>query len=263
MASYPQIIPRPDDWRMGVPGPWEALRPEDRRGLGLDRVLTGLDGRGMSGPPPHTPSPRDDEIEVLDGLDLSGRLRSSAVLIALFEEEGEARVLLTRRSTRLNNHRGEVSFPGGRVDVGESTTETALREAEEEVALDLAHVEVVAHLHPIVTLASSSLIQPVVAVLDGRPEVVASPSEVERVFDVSLADLLVPGVFHEERWRRPERPYPKSADGSFPLWFFEVSGEMIWGATGRLLVDLLCATLRLELPGQSGPTHDPGPPRSE
>ena len=248
---------------MGVAGPWAHLSTAERGGLDLARVLSGLELRGMSGPPPHTPSPRDDEIEVLDGLDLTGRLRSSAVLIALFEEDGEARVLLTRRSTRLNNHRGEVSFPGGRVDVGESTTETALREAEEEVALDLAHVEVVAHLHPIVTLASSSLIQPVVAVLDGRPEVVASPSEVERVFDVSLADLLVPGVFHEERWRRPERPYPKSADGSFPLWFFEVSGEMIWGATGRLLVDLLCATLRLDLPGQTPPADDSRPARSE
>jgi 8-oxo-dGTP pyrophosphatase MutT (NUDIX family) len=204
----------------------------------------------MLGPPPHEVSPRDDEIEVLDGLDLSGRLRSSAVLICMFEEDGEARVVLTRRSTRLNNHRGEVSFPGGRVDVGESTTETALREAEEEVALDLSIVEVAAHLHPIVTLASSSLIQPVVAVLSRRPVLVASPDEVERVFDVALAELLAPGVFHEERWRRPERPYPRSADGSFPLWFFEVAGEMIWGATGRLLVDLLCATLEVDLPSE-------------
>ena len=164
MASYPQIIPRPDDWRMGAPGPWEALRPEDRRGLGINRVLTGIDGRGMSGPPPHTPSPRDDEIEVLDGLDLSGRLRSSAVLIALFEEEGEARVLLTRRSTRLNNHRGEVSFPGGRVDVGESTTETALREAEEELGIAPDRVTVIGP-SDIYRTASGYEITPVLAVV--------------------------------------------------------------------------------------------------
>ena len=232
---------------MGAPGPWEHLAPDMRSGLSLSAVISGLEARGMAGPPTHTPSPRDDEIEVLDGLDLSGRLRRSAVLIALFEEEGEARVLLTRRSTRLSSHRGEVSFPGGRADAGESTTEAALREAEEEVGLHRSLVDVVAHLHPIVTLASSSLIQPVVGTLAQRPVVVASPSEVDRVFDVSLADLLVPGVFHEERWRRPERPYPRSADGSFPLWFFEVEGEMVWGATGRLLVDLLCSTLGLQL----------------
>lgn len=236
---------------MGEPGPWEQLCAEKLTGIDLATILSGLDLCGLSGPPPHTPSPRDEEVEILDGVGLTGRLRSSAVLIALFEEQSEARVLLTRRSTRLNSHRGEVSFPGGRVDVGESTTEAALREAVEEVALDLTHVEVVAHLRPIVTLASSSLIQPVVAVLDGRPVVTASPSEVERVFDVSFAELLVPGVFHEERWRRPERPSPRSGDGSFALWFFEVSGEMIWGATGRLLVDLLCAALRLDLPGQT------------
>ena len=247
MSSYPQIIPRPPDWRMGAPGPWEHLAAEQRTGLDLASVIAGLKARGMAGAPTHTPSPREEEIEVLDGLDLTGRLRSSAVLIALFEEAGEARVLLTRRSTRLSSHRGEVSFPGGRADTGESMTEAALREAEEEVHLDRSIVEVVAHLHPIVTLASSSLIQPVVGVLAHRPVVVASPSEVDRVFDVSLAELLAPGVFHEERWRRPERPSPRSPDGSFPLWFFEVEGEMIWGATGRLLVDLLCSTLGLSL----------------
>lgn len=252
MAPYPQIIPRPEDWRMGAPAPWEALDAASLAGIGVEQVVSGLERRGLLGPPPHAPSPRDEEIEVLDGLDLSGRLRSSAVLICLFEEAGEARVLLTRRSTRLSNHRGEVSFPGGRVDVGESSVETALREAEEEVALDLRIVEVVGHLHPIVTLASSSLIQPVVARLSERPALEANPDEVERAFDVSLAELLAPGVFHEERWRRPERPSPRSADGSFPLWFFEVSGEMIWGATGRLLVDLLLCSLGLALPAEPG-----------
>jgi len=201
----------------------------------------------MEGPPDHVPSPRDSDVEVLDGLDLTGALRHSAVLIALFEEQGEARVLLTRRSTRLSSHRGEVSFPGGRVDPGENTVEAAVREAHEEIALDPESLSIVAHLHPIVTLASRSLIQPVVATLEARPEVAAAPSEVDRVFDVAFADLLVEGVFHEERWRRPERPSPRSSDGTFPLWFFEISGEMIWGATGRLLVDVLCTTLGVTL----------------
>jgi 8-oxo-dGTP pyrophosphatase MutT (NUDIX family) len=213
----------------------------------VDDVVRSLERVGLGGPPPAEVSPRSNEIEVLDGLDLTGRLRSSAVLLALFEEAGQARVVLTRRSTRLNNHRGEVSFPGGRVDAGESTVDAALREAREEVALDPAMVRVLAHLHPIVTLASASLIQPVIGVLPSRPELVGSPAEVERVFDIALADLLAPGVFHEERWRRPERPSPRSSDGSFPLWFFEIEGEMIWGATGRLLVDVLCAVLGVEV----------------
>ena len=245
---YPQIIPRPAEWRPGREAPWASLDRDARSTIRVDAVITALRDLGLGGPPSPTISPRGNDVEVIDGLDLGGRLRSSAVLLALFEEGGQARIILTRRSGRLSNHRGEVSFPGGRVDAGETTVETALREANEEVALDPRSVDVAAHLHPIVTLASSSLIQPVVGVLPGRPRLTAAPDEVERVFDVALVDLLAPGVFHEERWVRPERQaWLGSSDGSFPLWFFEVSGEMIWGATGRLLVDVLCAVLGVEV----------------
>ena len=242
--SYPQIIPRPDDWRPGSPAPWATLDRHARSSIRVDAVIAALEAHGLGGPPPSEILPLDNDAEVIDGLDLGGRLRSSAVLLALFEESGQARVILTRRSGKLRNHRGEISFPGGRVDAGETATQTALREASEEVALDPESVEVMAHLRPIVTLASSSLIQPVVGVLNRRPVLVAAPDEVDRVFDVALSDLLAPGVFHEERWRRPERQgWLGSSDGSFPLWFFEIAGEMIWGATGRLLVDVLCMTL--------------------
>ena len=243
-SSYPQIIPRPDDWRPGNAAPWASLDRDALSSIQVGDVVAALYGHGLAGPPPPEITPLDNDVEVIDGLDLGGQLRSSAVLLALFEESGQARVILTRRSGKLRNHRGEISFPGGRVDAGETTVQTALREAREEVALDPGSVDVVAHLHPIVTLASSSLIQPVVGVLASRPTLVAAPDEVERVFDVALVDLLAPGVFHEERWRRPERQgWLGSSDGSFPLWFFEVAGEMIWGATGRLLVDMLCMTL--------------------
>ena len=65
----------------------------------------------------------------------------------------------------------------------------------------------------------------------------------ERVFDVALAELADPAVFHEERWSVPGRSVPGSADGSFPVWFFEVAGEMIWGATARMLHELLSIVL--------------------
>ena len=67
----------------------------------------------------------------------------------------------------------------------------------------------------------------------------ASPTEVERVFDVALAELADPAIFHEERWQVPGRIIPGSPDNSFPVWFFEVSGEMIWGATARMLSELI------------------------
>ena len=251
MASYPQNIPRPADWRIGAPAPWMHLGAHERSGLSLARILDALAAAGLDRAPTSAATPRDNDLEILDGLLDAPELRSSAVLLALFEEAGEARIVLTRRSGRLSSHRGEVSFPGGRLDEGEGPVDGALREAFEEVALDPASATVVGHLHPIVTLASRSLINPVIASLEARPLLVAAPDEVERVFDVALRDLLVEGVFHEERWRRPERPSPRSNDGSFPLWFFEVADEMIWGATGRLLVDLLCLTLGVDLPAES------------
>jgi len=217
------------------------------RRIEVAEVIAALRSAGLGGAPDGLPTPRDADLEVLDGRPAGPGLRHSAVLIALFDDDHGAHVVLTRRSDQLRNHRGEVSFPGGRIDGGEGVVGAALREALEEVALQPDLVEVAAHLHPIVTLASGSLIAPVVGTLAGRPSLVAAPAEVERVFDVALTDLLVEGVFHEERWRRPERPSPRSTDGSFPLWFFEISGEMIWGATGRLLVDLLCLTLGVEL----------------
>jgi hypothetical protein len=68
---------------------------------------------------------------------------------------------------------------------------------------------------------------------------VASPGEVERVFDVALAELADPAIFHEERWQIPGRTIPGSADNSFAVRFFEVSGEMIWGATARMLSEFI------------------------
>ena len=173
---------------------------------------------------------------------------NAGVLAALFEEDGEARLVLTRRSTGLRTHKGQVSFPGGRLEEGENAVAAALREAFEEVDLDPCLVTTVGWLHPVLTMVSSSFILPVLGTMDGRPHLVANPSEVERIFDVSLAELADPAIFHEERWRFPGRVIAGSDDNSFPVWFFEVAGELIWGATARMLHELL----DLVLVGASG-----------
>jgi hypothetical protein len=98
------------------------------------------------------------------------------------------------------------------------------------------------------TMVSASLIMPVLATIEHRPSLVPSPHEVARVFDVSLNELVAPEVFHEERWTVPGRAARGSADGSVPVWFFEVSGEMIWGATARMIHELLSIVVT----GQSG-----------
>ena len=155
-----------------------------------------------------------------------------AVLVALFESDEDTRVLLTRRASHLRRNQGEVAFPGGRLEPGESPVEAALREAFEEVALQPDSVEILGELSALATVSRPSLIQPVVGVLAGRPVVEANPDEVSEVFDVALSDLTAPGIFREEIWSLP--------DGSRrPIYFYDVCDPPVWGATARVLKELL------------------------
>jgi len=164
--------------------------------------------------------------------------RQSAVLIALFDGSKGAEVVLTRRARHLTTHKGEVSFPGGRCDPDETPVATALREAHEEVALDPRQVTVVGQLDQLATVVSRSLITPVVGTLTARPQLRAATNEVDRIFTVPLVELLDPETFREERWGAP--PLDR------PVHFFEVEGDTVWGATGRMLHQLLTVATGVE-----------------
>lgn len=179
-------------------------------------------------------------VNELPGVTAVGTPNENAVLIALFEEHGEARVLFERRSNALRRHRGEVSFPGGRVEAGESPVDAALREAHEEVGLDPSTVEVLGWLEPLRTYSGVSVIRPYVGMLEARPELTVAPAEVAYTFDVALAELLGDGVFREEQWRR------EADDGVayVTIYVFDAGGETIWGATARILAEL-CSIVAL------------------
>ncbi len=251
VRSGPQSIPVPDRARLGEGAPWVHLPAAARRGLSLEQVrsvLSSPTGPGTrSGTPLSDPDPASTEL--LAAIGTAGPARAAAVLVPLFEEDGETRVVLTVRSGRLRSHRGEVAFPGGRVDPGESLEQAALREAWEEIGLDPEVVTPIGTLEATPTLSSTSVMTPVVAVLSGRPDMVANPDEVSRIFDVALADLLADGVFAEEWWEFDGR---MTADGvprgEFPVWFFAAGGEIIWGATARTLIELLSRVAGLEPP---------------
>ena len=215
----PQIIPRPPGWRPGAPAPWSGL-PRELRAPTLDDIRRALDHHGDRSPQP----PRHE---------LRGEVRrSSAVLAALYDLRDEPHVLLTRRSWDLRTHRGEVSFPGGSAEPHDPDLRTtALREAEEEVGLPPHVVEVVAELDHLATVSSGSEIVPYVGILSHRPPLRPDPREVAEIRDVPVAELLADGVFHEEIWVRQgvERP----------IWFFELEGDTVWGATAAMLRDLL------------------------
>jgi 8-oxo-dGTP pyrophosphatase MutT (NUDIX family) len=158
--------------------------------------------------------------------------RPAAVLCALFDEDGRAHVVLTRRSSRLRSHTHQVSFPGGRIDPGEEPVRAALREAHEEVGIDPAAVELIGRLSSLRTVLNPAPITPYVGVLPGRPDLRPNPAEVERAFTVPLNELIDPEVFRVEVWTFP--------DGSEQeMQFFELVGDTVWGATARMLFELL------------------------
>jgi 8-oxo-dGTP pyrophosphatase MutT (NUDIX family) len=210
-----QRIPRPPRVEPGAPPAWAALPPTARR-LSLADVRRRL---------AELPAPVGPE-ETAPGQ------REAAVLVPLFEEDGEARLILTKRPETMPSHQGEIAFPGGKRDPDDPSLEAAaLREAFEEIGLRPALVEVVAELDSIGTVASLFTITPFVGFVDGRPELLPHPTEVVDVFDVALSELLDPEAFREERW--------EMWGDLRPIVFFELPGETVWGATARILAGLL------------------------
>jgi len=166
--------------------------------------------------------------------------RPSAVLVVLRDGPHGAEVLLTRRSMNLRNHKGEISFPGGRLDEGETYEDAALREAEEEVALPPSSVDVVGRLLPLSTVVSLSYIVPVVARLASQLPLAPASIEVSRVLWVPLHDLVRTDTYRGERWGAPP--------GERVLHFFELDDETVWGATARMLHQLLRVAHRIAGP---------------
>jgi 8-oxo-dGTP pyrophosphatase MutT (NUDIX family) len=175
----------------------------------------------------------------------SAAARPSAVLVLLADGTNGAEVLLTRRAMHLRNHRGEVSFPGGRLDAGETYVDAALREAEEEVGLERSLPEVIGVMQPMSTMVSLSWIVPVFARVDEPVVLHGHPGEVDRVLWVPLHDFTLPGTYREEVWTR--------ADDVNNILFFELDDETVWGATARMLHHLLRAAHDLEDPEPPAP----------
>jgi 8-oxo-dGTP pyrophosphatase MutT (NUDIX family) len=159
--------------------------------------------------------------------------RNAAVLLPLFEQDGEISLAFIRRATTLRSHSGEIAFPGGSVDSTDtSPIMTALREAHEEIGLDPARVEVLGVLSPVFTVVSNFLITPVVAFLPhGLGEVRAQPSEVQEVLIFPLHALNDPAILHTQRWTRDDR--------TRLVYFYDYGTYCIWGATGRMLNQFL------------------------
>jgi ADP-ribose pyrophosphatase len=157
------------------------------------------------------------------------RDRLAAVLAPLVEGP-EASLVFTVRSSDLSRHAGEISFPGGLQDPGESLSETALREAFEEIGLDPEMTDLVGALPPVHTTVSGILVVPFVGMLESLPALVVSEGEIEEVLTFTVARL-AEAERAVEVAREPGRVWHGFA--------YELDGYMIWGATGWMLHGLL------------------------
>jgi 8-oxo-dGTP pyrophosphatase MutT (NUDIX family) len=163
-------------------------------------------------------------------MDSVGGQSDAAVLVPLYLKDGDLHAVFTKRRDDLRKHAGEISFPGGRPDFPEEDLRTtALREAEEEIGLPRADVDVVGALPPTGTFVTGYRIHPYVGVIEAGREWKLQPTEVEIVLELSIPDLV--------RGFEMQRLLKKGVPIKTPT--YTVDGNLVWGATARIVQHLL------------------------
>ena len=157
----------------------------------------------------------------------SRRERAAAVLILVYPLDAVPHLVLTRRTDTVQSHKGQISLPGGSHEGNETLIETALREANEEIAVSSANLEVLGTLTPLYVGVSDYLITPVVAIAPRRPDFRPDPVEVVEVIEAPLYLLLDASIRVEEDWIVRDVPVH--------IPFFAVGPHKVWGATAMML----------------------------
>lgn len=152
--------------------------------------------------------------------------RRACVLIPFVRNHGGWSILFTKRSEHLAAHSGQIAFPGGSVEAGESLDQAAIREAEEEVGIPPHHVELIGRLDDVIT-HSGFLVAPFVGVIHEPFDVVIQEAEVVEVFEVPIESLL--------DLENPEVRYVAFRGTKYPAYFYHHGPHEIWGLTGRML----------------------------
>ena len=162
---------------------------------------------------------------------IDDKLTESAVLVPLFYKEGKYHVLFTQRSDQVAYHKGQISFPGGaRSQKDLSLLDTALRESWEEIGLEAKDTCVLGELDDTIT-PSGFIISPFVALIPYPYEFKKSCNEINEIFDVPLSALMDKANFRQE--------YQIVDGDNVLMYFYEYEGRMIWGATARIVKQLL------------------------
>lgn len=155
-------------------------------------------------------------------------LQYAAVLVPIFEHQGSTRLVLTKRPMTMPTHAGHLAFPGGRPHSGDNgPVHTALREAHEEMGIEPESVDVLGFLEPIHTVEFELYVAPVVGRLPANTTFRPDPREVDKVLLPALGEL------RDERAWRSESWHGRS------VWFYDIDGEVLWGATAMMVRRLL------------------------
>ncbi|MGA1173414.1 MAG: NUDIX hydrolase [Ilumatobacteraceae bacterium] len=213
-----QVIPRPNNFRTIDHNPFVSLDTSALRSLEVVSAAVGAF--------------KPDQI-LRQPLESA---RPSAVLVGLFESINGVEAILTRRSQELTNHRGEISFPGGRLEIGETPVDAAFREAHEEIGIAPSEARIMGELNSMSTVVSNSHIVPIVASYASAPTFSAANSEVDRVFSVPLLELARQDTYRQEHW--------VFSDREFKINFFYLDEETIWGATARILFQVMMLAVK-------------------
>ena len=213
LDRYRQRVPRPEGARPAPLPPWSGAPSFPNPSI--DEVAAVID-------------PVDPTVDIPDG--------TSAVLVPLVERPGGLSVIFTRRATTLSRDAGNVAFPGGRREGGESLLATALRESEEEIGLDRSDGDGARRArHRPYRATDRARVAPFVGVVAGDPHFTANPAEVEAIFEVPIVGLFRDGVGWEEHWTR--------SGLELQVAFFaddELFGhDLLWGLTARITWELL------------------------
>jgi len=183
-------------------------------------------------------------------IDQPGLMRA-AVLIPLFKKNGEYYVLLTRRTDKVRHHKGQISFPGGRQDPGEDFLATALREAKEEMGIEAKDVRILGELDDMCTVASDFCIAPFVGLIPYPYPFKINRHEIEEIIEVPLSVFLDETKFREEFRSHNGEPVP--------VYFYQHDEHTIWGATARILKQLMDLIPKEDQKSESGSGSLNGP----
>jgi 8-oxo-dGTP pyrophosphatase MutT (NUDIX family) len=167
-------------------------------------------------------------------LPLPEGFKDAAVIVPVWE----GKLLFTVRSAHLPHHAAQISFPGGRLDVGETPKQAALREAWEEVGLEASNLNLLGQLNPTLSPFGYRVFVFVGEILS-EPVLTPDPQEVGEVLWIPLADLLSAAAYSEERAPLPLIAKARGSNFKSIIWHYPWRGHDIWGMTGNIVHDLL------------------------